>query len=90
MQPPAQPARSPETGWRVAAIVLGVLSMICCLAGISAFLLFGLTPSEGYSSSENWIYATFLCLAPIGGSGAVLAIAAVLIWRKFARERHAP
>jgi len=89
-RPPAQPARLSTTSWRVAAIVLGVLGMICCLMGIAAFLLLGLTPSEGYSTSENWLYSTFLCLVPIGGTGAVLAIAAAIIWRKFARERQAP
>ncbi len=83
--PPAQPTarstRPPEAGWRVAAIVVGSLGLICCLLGISSFLLFGLTSSESYSSSQNWIYATFLCLVPIGGIGLVLAIAAAIIWR---------
>jgi len=65
----------------VAAIVVGSLGLLCCLLGISSFLLFGLTPSESYSSSQNWIYATFLCLMPIGGIGLVLAIAAAIIWR---------
>ena len=84
---PAQPTRSSATGWRVAAIVLGALGLICCLVGVSSFLVFGLTSTEGYSTTENWLYATFLCLVPIGGVGGVLAIVAAVIWRKLARER---
>lgn len=80
-RPAVQSARPPEAGWRVAAIVLGSLGLICCLLGLSSVLLFGLTPSEGYPSSQNWLYATFLCLVPIGGIGLLLAIAAAIIWR---------
>jgi nitrate reductase gamma subunit len=64
----------------VAVIVLGITAAILCLMGVAAFLLFGLTESDVTSPAEDWLYATFCCLLPIAGMGAILAIAALGIW----------
>ena len=87
--PPPQPAArsaSPTAGWRVSVIILGVLAAVLCLLGLAAFLLFGLTESEGFTPEENWLFATFCCLLPIAGAGVILVLAAVGIW--FARLRN--
>ncbi|MGD9049418.1 MAG: hypothetical protein PVF77_15280 [Anaerolineae bacterium] len=78
--PPEAPSSSRETAWRVAVIVLGITAAILCLMGVAAFLLFGLTESDVTSPAEDWLYATFCCLLPIAGMGAILAIAALGIW----------
>lgn len=92
--PPAPPQASPaaptdarQTPWRVMTIVLGILAAILCLAGISAFLLFGLTETEGVTTQENWLYATFCCLLPIAGAGAIMAMAGFGIWFTRLRSR---
>jgi hypothetical protein len=86
---PPQPAgrsASPTAAWRVSVIILGILAAVLCLIGLVAFLLFGLTESEGFTPEENWLFATFCCLLPIAGTGVVLAVAAAGIW--FARLRN--
>lgn len=88
--PTVKPTRSPRNGWRVTAIVLGGLALLCCLLGIVAFLLFGMTPTEGYSESENWALSAVICLLPIAGTGGVLAVIAAIIWRTQLRGRNAP
>jgi hypothetical protein len=70
----------------VSVIILGILAAVLCLFGLVAFLLFGLTESEGFTPEENWLFATFCCLLPIAGTGVILAVAAVGIW--FARLRN--
>jgi hypothetical protein len=67
-------------------IILGILAAVLCLLGLVAFLLFGLTDSESFTPQENWLFATFCCLLPIAGTGAILAVAALGIW--FARLRN--
>lgn len=84
---PAVAAKARQTPWRVMAIVLGILASILCLAGIFAFLLFGLTDPQGFTIQENWLYATLCCLLPIGGAGAILAIASLGIWFTRLRSR---
>ncbi|MEJ2734608.1 MAG: hypothetical protein P8189_13750 [Anaerolineae bacterium] len=83
---PAAPADAGQRRWRVMTIVLGILAAILCLAGISAFFLLGLTETEGVTTEENWLYATFCCLLPLAGAGAILAIAGLGIW--FTRLRN--
>jgi hypothetical protein len=83
----AQPSSSSETRWRVAAVVLVVLGALACIAGIAAFLLFGLTPSETSTPQEDWLFSTICCLLPIGGSGVLLAAIAGIIWYTRLRER---
>lgn len=84
---PASPAAVPsKNGWRIAVIILLVLGACLCLMGVSTFLLFGLTDSDVATPEENWLYATFLCLLPIAGMGAVLALTGVGIW--FSRLRN--
>lgn len=86
--PPETPPASREAGWRVAAIVLGILAAILCLLGVAAFLLFGLTdPAIEGQEAENWLYATFCCLLPIAGTGIILAIAGLGIWWVRLRDR---
>jgi hypothetical protein len=84
---PEAPSGSRETAWRVAVIVLGVTAAILCLIGVAAFLLFGLTDSDVTSPAEDWLYATFCCLLPIAGTGAILAIAGLGIWWVRLRNR---
>ena len=84
-RPPVR-SRSPEKGWRIAFVVLLLVGACLCLAGVTSFLLFGLTESEVASPEENWLYATFCCLLPIAGAGAILALAGAGIW--FARLRN--
>jgi hypothetical protein len=87
---PPQPAGrsgSPTTGWRVSVIILGILAAVLCLVGFAAFLLFGLTESEGFTPEENWLFATFCCLLPIAGTGVILAVASVGVWFTRLRKR---
>jgi hypothetical protein len=84
---PALPVAVPsKSRWRIAVIVLLALGACLCLMGVSMFLLFGLTDSNVATPEENWLYATFLCLLPIAGMGAVLALTGVGIW--FSRLRN--
>ena len=83
---PVAPADARQRTWRVLTIVLGLVAAILCLAGTSAFLLMGLTETEGVTRQENWLYATFCCLLPFAGAGAILAMAGIGIW--FARLRN--
>ena len=78
--PPEVPGDSRETAWRVVTIVLGIMAAILCLVGVAAFLLFGLTESDVTTPAEDWLYATFCCLLPIAGSGAILAVSSLGIW----------
>jgi hypothetical protein len=66
--------------WRVAMIVLLVLGVLACVAGLVAFVLFALTETEGYTTVENWLYAALCCLLPVGGTGAIMAIVGATIW----------
>ena len=84
---PVVAADASQTRWRVMAIVLSILAAILCLAGISTFLLFGLTDPQGLTTEENWLYATFCCLLPIGGAGAIMAVAGLGIWFTRLRSR---
>jgi hypothetical protein len=84
---PAAPSTSPTTGWRVSVIILAIVAAILCLVGLAAFLLFGLTETEGFTTQENWLFATFCCLLPIAGTGGVVAVAAVGVWLARVRNR---
>ncbi len=83
---PAAPVDARQRRWRVVTIILGILAAILCLAGIGAFFLLGLTETEGFTTEENWLYATFCCLLPFAGAGTILAIAGLGIW--FSRLRN--
>jgi len=56
------------------------------VAGLAAFLLFGLTDSEIASPQENWLYSTVCCLVPIAGMGVLVGLAALGLW--FAQLRN--
>jgi hypothetical protein len=71
----------------VAVIVLGILAAILCLFGLATFLLFGLTDSDAWSPTENWLWATVCCLLPIAGTGAIMAVAGLSIWWVRLRNR---
>ena len=85
---PAAPSSRPSsaTGWRVAFIVLLVLGVLACLAGLLAFILFGAIPGEETTVQEDWLYSALCCLLPIGGTGLVLLAAGVTIWFSRLRE----
>jgi hypothetical protein len=85
--PPA-PARpdSSRARWRAASIALVVLGTIACVAGLAAFLVFGLMEGENTTPAEDWLFSALCCLLPIGGTGAILAISGVGVW--FARLRN--
>jgi hypothetical protein len=73
------------TSWRVAFVVLLVLGVLSCLAGILAFVLFGSMPGENTTVQEDWLFSAFCCLLPIGGAGLLMLAAGVTIW--FSRLR---
>jgi hypothetical protein len=84
---PTPPARkSPETGWRIAFIVLVVLGVLACVAGLLAFLVIGSMPSENTTPTQDWLYSALCCLLPIGGTGILLAASGGAIW--FSRLRN--
>jgi hypothetical protein len=83
---PTQPSSS-KVGWQVAVIILGVVGMLCCLASISCFLFGGASQTEGMAPEENWLYSTLLFLLPIGGTGLILILAAVVVWFTQLRKR---
>ena len=62
-------------------------SLLLCLLGFAAFLLFGLIDSEGVSQAENWLISTICCLLPIAGTGAAIALAGLVIWWARLRKR---
>lgn len=81
-----EPARSQSQRlWQIAVIALALLSVLLCVFGLAAFLVFGLTDSEVASPEENWLYSGICCLLPLAGTSAVLILASVGIW--FARLR---
>ena len=69
----------------MAFVVLLVLGVLACLAGLLAFVLFGSMPGENMTVQEDWLYSAFCCLLPVGGTGLVLLAAGVTIW--FSRLR---
>ncbi len=90
--PTAAPARaatvpfpSSRTGWRAAFVSLIVVGVLVCIVGILAFVLAGVTETEGWTAQENWLFSAGCCLLPIAGSGLVLVLAGIGIW--FARLR---
>jgi hypothetical protein len=85
--PVTQPTPSAKAGWRMAFIILVVLAVVTCLTSIVAFLIFGSTPSETTTPQEDWLYAAFCCLLPIGGAGAILGGIGGFIWYTRLRER---
>jgi hypothetical protein len=84
---PAAPRRdqSVRTGWRAAFVALVVVGVLVCIVGILAFVVAGMTQTEGWTAEENWLFSAGCCLLPIAGSGLVLILAGAGIW--FARLR---
>lgn len=78
--PSTQPNSSAEVRWRVASIVLLVLGVLACLAGLIAFALVGSIGGETTTVEEDWLFSAFCCLLPIGGTGAILAAVGAVIW----------
>jgi hypothetical protein len=83
--PSARPSVTSEKGWRAAFITLIVLGAIACVVGVAAFVILGSMPGETTTRQEDWIFAAICCLLPIGGTGALLAVAGSTIW--YARLR---
>ena len=77
----------PDTIWRVAAAVLGIVGVLVCLLGLAAFLLFGLIEAEDMTPAENWLLSTICCLLPIAGTGIAMAVAGLVIWWAKLRNR---
>jgi hypothetical protein len=84
--PSAREASTTATGWRVAFVVLLVLGVLACLAGLLAFVVFGATPGENTTVEEDWLYSAMCCLLPVGGTGLVLLAAGVTVWFSRLRE----
>lgn len=80
------PLPSSRTGWRAAFVSLIVVGVLVCIVGILAFVLAGVTETEGWTTEENWLFSAGCCLLPIAGSGLVLVLAGVGIW--FVRLRE--
>ena len=87
--PEPRPVRrpDPDTIWRVAAAVLGIVGVLVCLLGLAVFLLFGLTEAEDMTPAENWLLSTLCCLLPIAGTGVAMAVAGLVIWWAKLRNR---
>lgn len=85
--PPKRRSESSEAGWRVAVIALAVMGVIACLGGLISFLIFGSIGGDTTTPTENWLFATILCLLPIGGPGAILLIASLVIRNKRLKNR---
>jgi hypothetical protein len=64
----------------VAFLVLLVLGVLACIAGLAGFLFMGLVGSETATAEENWLGGTLCCLLPLGGTGVILAIVDSAIW----------
>jgi hypothetical protein len=77
---------SRQTLWRIVVIALGLSSVLLCVVGLAAFLLFGLTDSDVATPQENWLYSTICCLLPLAGPGVLAGLAALGLW--FARLRN--
>jgi hypothetical protein len=80
------PVPSTRTGWRAAFVALTVVGVLVFILGILAFLLAGVTETEGWTAQENWLFSAGCCLLPIAGSGLVLILAGAGIWFKRLRE----
>lgn len=78
LPPRSTPATHP--GWRAAAFVLLGFGALVCMVGILVFFVAGSTPSEDFTTSENWLFSAGCCLLPIAGFGVLLAAAGVAIW----------
>ncbi len=85
--PPAGFSGPSEATWRPAAIVLIVLGVIACLAGLLGFLLLGSVGGETTTTQEDWLIGALCCLLPIGGTGALLAAVGAAIWHTRLRRR---
>jgi hypothetical protein len=81
------PAGSPEVGWRVAFLVLVVLGILACVAGLFAFLLVGSIGGDTTTPQEDWLFSALCCLLPVGGAGIVLAAVGAGIWYTRLRSR---
>lgn len=77
---PGHPAGGVQTGWRVAAFTLLGLGVLACVVGLLVFFVAGSTPSEGFTTSENWLFSAGCCLLPIAGAGVLFAAAGAAIW----------
>jgi len=77
----------PDTAWRVAAAVLGIVGVLVCLLGLASFVLFGLIEAEDMTPAENWLISAICCLLPIAGTGVALAVAGLVIWWTRLRTR---
>jgi hypothetical protein len=71
----------------MAFIILVVLAVIACLAGIVAFLIFGSMEGEAATPAEDWLFSAICCLLPIGGTGALLGGIGGIIWYTRLREQ---
>ena len=84
---PAASSGPSEAAWRPAVIVLIVLGVIACLAGLLGFLLLGSVGGETTTTQEDWLIGALCCLLPIGGTGALLAAVGAAIWYTRLRRR---
>jgi hypothetical protein len=68
-------------------MVLIVLGILTCLAGLLAFLLAGFMEYEAMTVAENWLFSALCCLLPIGGAGAILIAVGAGLWYSRLRRR---
>jgi hypothetical protein len=85
--PASQSSATSESRWRVATMVLIVLGILTCLAGLLAFLLAGFMEYEAMTVAENWLFSALCCLLPIGGAGAILIAVGAGLWYSRLRRR---
>lgn len=85
--PTASRARPATGGWRLSFVLLLVLGVLACLIAMAAFVLFGVTPTEDFTPTENWLFSAFCCLLPIGAISVALFMAGSAIWFTRLRDR---
>lgn len=71
----------------MAFVVLVGLGIMICLAGVLGFLLFGSIGGDTTTVQEDWLISALCCLLPVGGTGAILAMAGAAIWYTRVRSR---
>lgn len=82
-----RPRLSTERRWVAGSVVSAAFGVLTCVAGLAAFLAFGLTASDVATVEENWLYSALCCLLPIGGTGALLLAVGGTIWYTRIRKR---
>lgn len=78
--PPVRSTGGTHAGWRMAAYALLGMGVLSLIMGMVAFFLAGTSPSEGLTTTENWLFPAGCCLLPFAGFGVLAAAVGAAIW----------